>query len=262
MAQKSSCLQGLEMPQWDEEPATEKSEKSESISREFKANPTIEHYVRLRRENPDVQIEPSIYGGIDHAYELESLLEGFGIDIRLYVSTLDADEAAICELSLQLLENMILAQALERQGGTHLASRQKVIPDHLIDWLVCCMLDSLSWNDSLDIPRDLIVLIRSRLIKGESTIEKLVEVRSKKFDAEMIAGQLIMPSFRLVAKLMGVQPSTVMRWFDSEQEFLDIAAKWRKFYEPGGLHEELVAIRKKSLREKQRAQRQPSDVSS
>jgi hypothetical protein len=113
------------MPSLGEGQLSDDAEKSDAISREFKNNPTIENYVRLRRENPNVEIEPRIYGGIDHAFRLRNDLEGFGIDIRLYVSTLDADEAAISELSLLLLENMILAQSLERQGGTHLSGRAR-----------------------------------------------------------------------------------------------------------------------------------------
>jgi hypothetical protein len=237
-----------------------------AITREFKDNPTIENYVRLRRENPDVEIEPKIYGGLDHAYRLEDDLKRFGIDIRLYVYTLDADEAAISELSLKLLENMILAQSLERKGETHLSSRGKIIPDHLIDWLTCSMLDALSWTGSLYIPRDLIVLARSRLIPGQSDIEKTVDTRERKNQSAMIAGQMLVrkmkPSFRSVAKILGVQPSTVTRWFVSEQEFTDLARDWEQYYAPGGLHDELKEIKENVLRKKQRAQRQPSDLSS
>jgi hypothetical protein len=254
------------MPRLDEGSMTDESEKSASVTREFKANPTIENYVRLRRQNPDIQIEPAIYGGLDHAYRLEDDLKRFGIDIRLYVYTLDADEAAISELSLQLLENMILAQSLERQGETHLASRGRIIPDHLIDWLTCSMLDALSWTGSLYIPRDLIVLARSRLIPGQSDIEKAVDTWGRKNQSAMIAGQMLVrkmkPSFRSVAKILRVQPSTVKRWFVSEQEFTDLARHWEQIYAPGGLHDELKEIRENVLRKKQRAQRQPSDLSS
>jgi hypothetical protein len=242
------------MPRLNAGSMTDESEKSASITREFKANPTIENYVRLRRENPDIQIEPAIYGGIDHAYRLEDDLKRFGIDIGLYVHTLDANEAAISELSLQLLENMILAQSLERQGETHLASRGRIIPDHLINWLTCSMLDALSWTGSLYIPRDLIVLARSRLIPGQSDIEKTVDTRERKSHAAIVAGQMLVkkmkPSFRGVAKLLRVQPSTVKRWFASEQEFMDLARDWEKFYAPGGLHDELKSIRQQVLREK------------
>lgn len=242
------------MQHMGDEQIAEDSEKSDAISREFKDNPTIENYVRLRRMHPDVEIEPKIYGGIDHAFRMREDLEGFGIDIELYVRTLDANEAAISELSLLLLENMIHAQSLERQGETHLSGRGRIIPDHLIDWLTCSMLDALSWTDSLYIPRDLIVLARSRLIKGESEIEKAVDIREKKNHASMIAGQLLVqkikPSFRRVAKIMCVQPSTVKRWFDSEEEFLGQADQWESFYAPGGLLDDLKRIRAKVLREK------------
>jgi hypothetical protein len=116
------------------------------------------------------------------------------------------------------------------------------------------MLDALSWTGNLYIPRDLIVLARSRLIQGQSEIEEAVYIRAKKNHAAVIAGQMLIqnvkPSFRRVAKAMRVQPSTVKRWSDSEEEFLSEAEKWESCYAPGGLLHEIWETRQKVLREK------------
>lgn len=134
-----------------------------AITKEYKANPTIENYVKLRRANPSAEIEVGVIGGFDSMFYMREELERYGIDPDLLGRILDADQDAMGEISLRLMEKMIEARHIEETGETHLIRRGLAIPERLIDWVICCSLDSLSWNDELTIPRDLIVLIRERL---------------------------------------------------------------------------------------------------
>lgn len=188
------------------------------ITKEYKANPTIENYVMLRRASPSAELEVSVIGGFDAMFFMREELSQHGIDPHLLSGILDADEDAMNEISLRLMEKMIEARQIQKSGETHLIRRGLAIPERLIDWVICCSLDSLSWNDNPTIPRDLFVLIRERLGGSNSQYEKEGQVRKSKRDAEFLAGQLmaqgIVPTFKMLGRVLGVAPSTVMRWFE------------------------------------------------
>ena len=216
-------------------------------SRAFKADPSIENYVRLRRERPEDEIEIKVHGGIDQLFFMEPELKRYGIDARDVASVLDANPDAISSMSLFLLEEMIAARKLKRAGDTHTIRRGRALPTKLIDWLINCALDSLSWNDQLEIPRDLIVLIRERLGGPNSEYEEGSRTHERKSSAAMFAGQLVAmgrkPSIRQLARAMSVAPSTVKRWFgpgELERE-IEIYRHW--FDEDGKFITDTTALR-------------------
>jgi hypothetical protein len=146
-------------------------------------------------------------------------------DIHRHASTAFADRrdsalhehAAVSEISLCLMEKIIEARQAEQSGESHLIRRGLAVPEKLIDWIICCSLDALSWNDHPIVPRDLIVLIRERLGGSNTQYEQEGEVRRNKLNAGAIAGQLfahgVTPTFKLLGQALGVSPSTVKRWF-------------------------------------------------
>lgn len=188
-----------------------------ALSKTYKKNPSIELYVKLRRQNPDAEIEVSIIGGMEQLFFLGPELKKYGFDPSIVVSVMDANQKAMSELSLQLMEKMLEAKKLARSGKTHLSRRGLAVPDKLINWLTACMLDALSWNDDLYIPRDLIVLIRERLGGSNPEYEKASHANEMRWAAITIGAQLqasgIKPSFRTLARILNVAPSTVKRWF-------------------------------------------------
>ena len=191
--------------------------KYNACTRAYKDNPSIELYLKLRRENPNNEIEISFLGGIDALFCLEPKLRKFGFDPQLVAKTMDADPDAISELSLQIMEKIVSARAVARRGKTHLIRRELAVPNSLIDWLIACMLEGLSWNDHLYIPRDLIVLIRERIGASDSDFKRTVKAHEMRLDAIIIGGRLmaqgVTPTFRLLGRILGVAPSTVKRWF-------------------------------------------------
>jgi hypothetical protein len=131
-----------------------------AVSRAYKADPSLETYVRLRRSNPTAELEVAVIGGFESMFYMREEFERCGLDPELLGGLLDADLDAIGETALSVMEAMVGARKRERAGETHMVSRGEVIPPKLVDWIICCALDALSWNDTLEIPRDLIVLIR------------------------------------------------------------------------------------------------------
>ncbi|MCB8836167.1 hypothetical protein [Aurantimonas sp. VKM B-3413] len=208
-----------------------------AVSQAYKHDPSIEHYVKLRRENPDAEIEVSVVGGMDQLLFMEPELRKFGFDPQMVAAVLDSDPKAISELSLQIMERMIEARNLARSGQTHLARRGLAIPDKLISWLIACMLDSLSWTDELYMPRDLIVLVRERLGGSNLEYEQASAAHQKRWSAIIVGGQLkargIDPSFRMLAKILKVSPTTVMRWFP-DGEFDDEIARVSNWFDENG----------------------------
>jgi putative tryptophan/tyrosine transport system substrate-binding protein len=108
--------------------------KYNACTRAYKDNPSIELYLKLRRENPNNEIEISFLGGIDALFCLEPKLRKFGFDPQLVAKTMNADPDAISELSLQIMEKIVSARAVARRGKTHLIRRELAVPNSLIDW--------------------------------------------------------------------------------------------------------------------------------
>jgi hypothetical protein len=159
-------------------------------------------------------------------------LARYGIDPELLGGILDADQDAISEMALRLMEKIIEARDIAADGETHLIRRGLAIPEKLLDWVICCSLDALSWNDDLMIPRDLIVVIRERLGGSNLHYEKEGAIRQNKQNAGLIAGQLmargVVPTFKIIGQALGVAPSTVKRWFGPGEfeQARDVYAKW------------------------------------
>jgi hypothetical protein len=207
------------------------------ITKEYKANPSIENYVRLRRANPDAEIEVSVIGGFESMFYMRDELSRHGIEPDLLGGILDADQDAVSEISLRLMEKIIEARQAEQSGESHLIRRGLAVPEKLIDWVICCSLDALSWNDDPTIPRDLIVLIRERLGGSNTQYEQEGQIRQNKSNAGIIAGQLmargVTPTFKILGQALGVSPSTVKRWF-GPGELEQARDKWASLCDKDG----------------------------
>jgi hypothetical protein len=207
------------------------------FTKAYKSRPSIRNYVRLRRKWPDAEIEIALHGGIDPLFYMEAELQKYGFDVELVASAIDANPTAISELSLQLMEKMIEASSLAKRDATHLVRRGLAVPDKLINWLIACMLDALSWNDEKYIPRDLIVLIRERLGGSNTEYQQNMDTHELRSAAVNIGGQFlaqgIRPSFRMLAKILKVSPTTVMRRFKGDEFEHEIERAAEMFDENG-----------------------------
>jgi hypothetical protein len=228
------------------------------FSTAYKNSPSIDNYVKLRRENPNAEIEVAVIGGMEELMYMQHVLPQYGIDPHLVAKVMDADPDAISEISLQLMEKIIEARKLTKAGKTQLMSRGLAVPDKLVDWIITCSLDSLSWNDYLHIPRDLIVLIRERLGGSNPEYVQASRVHENKMNAACIAGQLkaqgVTPTFKMIGCIFDVAPSTVKRWFEPG-EFKRETDLWSRHFDETG---KLISFNKppeQPLRPKDTAQR-------
>lgn len=200
----------------NEEDVTRESGFNE-ITKEYKASPTIENYVRLRRKYPLVPLEIATTGGLEFLFSREEELRLHGIDPRLVASVMDADLDAQAELSLLLLELIIERQNKEIKGETHIVSRGEAISDTLINYLIGTCLDALDWNNEMEISRELIVLVKHQIGTIISDYRLQLKKREQRQRAVWIAAQIVarggVPSYRKIGRILGVEASTVKRWF-------------------------------------------------
>ena len=188
------------------------------IDRAYKENPTIENYLKLRKKYPNHDIEVALLGGIETIFAVEEETKKYGIDGDLLAGVMDADIECIDRMSIIILRELAKRKNLERKGEVHLIGRGKVMPAALIDFLIKVALDAISWNGTLEIPRSLIVLIRERLGGKSCKYAEIENIKERKNAAIFIAarhylrtGEII--SYRRLSKIMGIQASTISRWF-------------------------------------------------
>lgn len=206
-----------------------------AVSKAYQMDPSIENYVKLRRESPDAEIDISSIGGTDGLFLADKDFNDFGIETKLLIAIRDGDPGAISKVSLRIMERMIESRSLANAGETQLVSRELAVPDSLIDLFLKFALDSLSWKGGLQIPNDLLVLLRERLGGSSTRYKKAATADRLKMRAAVIGGELLAtgvePSLRKVAYELGVAPSTVMRRFPVEGEFETETKFWAKYFD-------------------------------
>jgi len=144
----------------------------------FKANPTIEKYLWLRREYPGVDVPVLRFAGIEALFALEPELTHHGIDPALVAGALDANPKCVDDLCLLLLESMSDRRQRESRGETALQARKEVIPDSLIDYLVITMLEAMKWNGEEFVPGSLLMLLRERLLGPNPAYHKALSEKT------------------------------------------------------------------------------------
>jgi DNA-binding CsgD family transcriptional regulator len=218
---KSSALDREVAKKHENEEFSFGGEPDPSLSREYKNNPTIENYLSLRRANPNAEIEVAFTSGLDWLFANENLLRENGINPQWFASALDANEEAISKLSLHLLDKIVDRSRLEKSGETHVMSRGVAISDSLVNYLIAAMLDALSWNDDLYIPRDLLVLTRYQILGDGPAQLKQLESHQLEHRIAYIGAQILeqgrQVTTREIAKILNINASTVSRIFPGDK---------------------------------------------
>jgi hypothetical protein len=222
----------------DEAEAAEAISRLKSLQESFQKEPSIDNYVALRRYAPRVDEEIYRFAAVEPLTFLSHELERLGLNSWLVCGALDGNDRDADELCLQILERIISRNQLEAQGHTHLQGRGNVISDGLISHLIVALVEALQ-RHSLEPMPSLVLLIREQLGGANTDIYKSFSKWESMNRAIILGMQLrrrgVRPSVRPVAAIMGVQPSTVSRWFpkgdflqkvaDTEAWFVDLGSK-------------------------------------
>jgi hypothetical protein len=186
----------------------------------YEEEPTLENYLRLRRDIPEAEIDVGLFGGLDQVEILDGELHKHGIAPELVVGSLDAYEPDIDELSLRLMECLVARSKLPKEGPGHITRRQNAISDTIVAYLIAMMLEAIEWNKSnpIVIPSSLIVLIRDRLCGASPDLRKEYLSWQRRKDAASLAAQHFRAEERItvrkLVKLTHVGRSTAQRWLD------------------------------------------------
>ena len=78
------------------------------LSKAFKDNPTLEHYLELRRQNPGKLIEVATNWSLEWVFANEERLRDLDIEPEDVVGSLDADEASASRVSGRRWVKLIL----------------------------------------------------------------------------------------------------------------------------------------------------------
>jgi hypothetical protein len=198
----------------------ERVEMFRKFAETYQEQPTLENYLRLRRDIPEAEIDVGVFAGLDQIEILEGELNKHGVPAQLVVGSLDAYEPDIDELSLRLMECLVARDKLPNEGPGHITRRRNAISDTLIAYLIAMMLEAIEWNKSnpIVIPSSLIVLIRDRLCGPSPDLRKEYISWQVRRHAASLAAQYFRAdekiSVRKLAKLTHVGRSTAQRWLD------------------------------------------------
>ena len=93
----------------------------------YQEEPTLENYIRLRREVPEAEIDIALFGGIDPLFHLEPELRKHDIDPQIVYGASDAFVPDMDELSLRLMECLAARDKLPKSVPRHIEMRRNAI---------------------------------------------------------------------------------------------------------------------------------------
>lgn len=224
---------------WREEvgkPASYDKEQFEVRLREFYGDFSIEAYLQLRSDFPGVHIPIQRLGGLDAISPMEKRLEAFGIDGQTLAQVMDANPAAIETVCVVLLEQLARERLLQSEGKTQLQSRGLTPTTSVCFSFVCICFEAMEWNDDPQNISALHFLQQQLLLPGKPEIKAEMERSNFKFRVEYMAAELLaangaVPSFRMLARMFRVAPTSISRLFPDHLAFSRKVEAWAKWIE-------------------------------
>jgi hypothetical protein len=130
------------------------------------------------------------------------------------------------------MERLIERKRLEARGATHLRGRGNGISDALVGHLIVAMMEVLQ-QDRLEPRPSFVLLVREQLGGANTEIYKSHTMWSSRNRAVFLGMQIKrrgeQPTIRKIAATLGVQPSTVSRWFPGG-DFLAQVERFEKLF--------------------------------
>jgi len=85
----------------------------------WRENPSLENYLAIRREFPELDIQIAMSAGIDPLFALEDKCRQHGIDPALVAGAMDGFEPKIDKLCLILMERIVAREKINGVGAHH-----------------------------------------------------------------------------------------------------------------------------------------------
>jgi hypothetical protein len=199
----------------------------------YRTEPSIENYLRIRRQFPEVEILVGRFGGLEALFKLQEDFESQGIDPHLIAAALDADEPGVDALCLRLLGLLAVRDSLPKSGPGHIEKRRGAISDTTVNYLIAMILEAYDWHDYISrVPGSLVVLIRHQLCKSVPDLDAELRLRMRQEDVALAVAQHLKPGEKLsinkLKTLAGLPRSTAARWLSDPrfQHWLENGRRW------------------------------------
>ena len=203
------------------------------IIADYRRKPTIDAYLRVRQQFPEVEIQIGVLAGIDPLFVLKEEFEKQGVDRELVAGCLDADEPSIDDLCLQLIEKIVAREKISKDEPGHIQKRRAAISDAMVNYLIVTILEACDWNDvEVRVPASLVVLIRHQLTGTEPDLHTAYLAKERLHNTAIWAAQSLKPNEKLsinkLASKFNIPRSRAARLLkDKEfQQWLEIAKRW------------------------------------
>lgn len=200
---------------------------------DYRRSPTLENYLRVRRDFPEVEIQIGKFGGLDAVLTLEDDFRKQGIDPDLVAACLDSDEPSIDALCLRLIEKLVEREHISGDTPGHIEKRRAAISDTLVKYLIVIILESFDWNEvEVRIPASLVVLIRHQLTGTNPDLHASSLARGQKHQLAIAVAQMLKPGNKLtinklasMAKIPRIRAARLLKDEDFKQ-WLELARGW------------------------------------
>jgi hypothetical protein len=208
----------------------------------YRKNASIENYLSIRQNFPEVEIQVARFGGIEALFALQADFKDQGINPDLIAGALDGVETGVDALCLRLLELLLEREKLPKKGPNSIDRRRKAISDASVGYLITTILEAYDWNEDVyRVPASLVVLIRHQLCGGQPDLETEYRLRERKKNVAMVVAQQLQPDERLsinkLKTLAGIPRTTAARWLSDTdfQRWVDFGRKqpWKELFKTG-----------------------------
>jgi hypothetical protein len=207
---------------------------------QYEVDPSIERYLVIRREFPEIDIQVGRFGDYDFYDVVDEAEEHFvarGIDRELFSTCFrEGSEPWVDALCLRVLELLI-----EREKGASpepgfIERKRKAISDSSVSYLIFLLLKRQQvqlWSQPWKrLPGALVALIKHQLCKANPDLEQELSTLDKaRWTAIFVGQQLDLHeplSVRQLSKMAQIPIATAARWLKKEifQNALQEAREW------------------------------------
>lgn len=171
----------------------------------------------------------SHFGGLEFCFDYQNEFEKFDISGQSLASCIDGDTAAIRATCRKILAAMQSSREQQGRGETHVVSRGLGISTTAVKAFILAALDAKERYGNEDVIPELYFLLSQVLFPGEPEVDATRLSAELKVTCGVVSWAYHFkhgkyPSYRKLAKVLEVAPSTISRLFENREE-LEARAK-------------------------------------